>query len=248
MTRLRPLGALLWALASLFLAAGFWAALRAAPELSPFVVRTVRVEGVERAEAAEVVEAARVARGGNLFAVDVQAVRRAVEQLPWIRTARVSRTVPSTLTIAVEEWQPAFLVRLDRLYYLSREGHVIRAPVDRGFDYPVVTGVTWADLEAPGPARTSLLELLASLDRAAPASEVSEVHADPRAGYTVYAGDERVQGIHLGQGALGAKFERLARLRRHLERRGLAARTVNLTYDDKIIARVVDAAGKSEVP
>lgn len=247
MKRFRPVGALLWGLASLFLAAGLWAALRAAPELSPFVVRSVRVEGAERTPATAVVEAARVARGGNLFAVDVQAVRAAVEALPWVRSARVVRTVPSTLTIAVEEWKPAFLVRLDRLYYLTAEGHVVRAPVDQGFDFPVVTGVSWADLEAPGPGRAGLLEVLRGAEKAAPGA-LNEVHADPEIGYTVYAGDQPAQGIYLGRGGLGEKFQRLERLRRHLAKRGQVARTVNLAYEDKIIARVADAAREGEAP
>lgn len=246
--RLRPFAALLWALASLLLAAGMWAGLRAAPELSPFVVRTVRVEGLERTPSGAVVEAARVEPGTSLFGVDVAAVRRAVGALPWVRNARVVRQLPSSLTITVEEWKPAYLVRLDRLYYLTAEGHVIRAAVDQGLDYPVVTGVSWADLESPGPSRANLLALLGSVGRHVPGGEVSEIHADAAEGYTVYAGAGTTQGIYLGLGDLEAKFARLARLRKHLARRGQTARTVNLAYDDKIIARVVSATGEGGDP
>jgi cell division protein FtsQ len=222
-----------------------------APGFSPFVVRAVRVEGLERTAAPTVVEAARVGTGANLFAVDVEAVRRGVEALPWVRRARVVRQLPSSLTITLEEWVPAYLVRLDRLYYLTAEGHVVRAPVDQGLDYPVVTGVTWADLESPGPSRASLLKLLGSVGRNVPGVQVSEIHADPAAGYTVYAGEAgagRAQGIYLGTGDLEEKFARLTRLRKHLARRGQTARTVNLAYDDKIIARVVSAGAEGGDP
>ncbi|MBI5017999.1 MAG: FtsQ-type POTRA domain-containing protein [Deltaproteobacteria bacterium] len=244
MTRLPPLGALLWALVSLLLAAGLWAGLRAAPGLSPFAVREVRVQGTERTPPSTIVEAAHLTPDTTLFAVDVQAVQRRVEALPWVKRARIIRQLPWSLAVTVEEWVPAYLVRLDRLYYLTQEGHVVRAPVDQGLDYPVLTGLTWSDLESPGPARASLLATLACVARNVPVGEVSEIHADPADGYTVYAAGDSAQGIYLGAGALEEKFVRLARLRRQLERRGQTARTVNLAYDDKIIARVVNAAGE----
>jgi len=248
MRRFRVVGGLLWAVASLLLAAGLWAGLRAAPGLSPFVLESLRVEGVKRTPAGRVLEVAGIRPGLGFFQVNVQEVRRAVETLPWVRRARVLRQLPSTLTVAVEEWEPAYLVRLDRLYYLTREGRVIRAPVDQGLDYPVVTGLSWADLEAPGPRQAELLALLACLAKNLPAERVSEVHFDAGEGFTVYAGEEPPQGIFLGEGDLEEKFSRLARVRRHLEKRGQVARTLNLAYEDKIIACLATAGGEEQGP
>lgn len=248
MSPFRLVGGLLWVLASLFLAAGLWAGLRVAPGLSPFVLDSLRVEGAKRTPAGRVLEVAGIRPGLGFFQVDVQEVRRAVETLPWVRRARVVRQLPSTLTVAVEEWAPAYLVRLDRLYYLSSEGHVVRAPVDQGLDYPVVTGLSWADLEAPGPRQASLLALLRCVAKDLPAERVSEIHFDAGEGFTVYAGEDPPQGIFLGEGDLEEKFARLARVRRHLDKRGQVARTVNLAYEDKVIACLASAGGEEQSP
>lgn len=246
MRRLRSLGAFLWALASLSLAAAVCAGVRTAPGYSPFVLESLRVEGAARTQTDKVLEAAGVKAGVRLFAVDVQAVRAAVERLPWVRRARVVRQIPSTLTLVVEEWTPAYLVRLERLYYLTREGHVVRAPVDQGLDYPVVTGLTAADLERPGPTRVSVLELFERVDHYLKPPEVSEIHFDAGTGVSLYTGSEPGQGIFLGVGNFDEKFKRLDRLRRQLARTGQAARAVNLAYDDKVIARLIPAGGEGQ--
>lgn len=248
MRRLRSLGAFVWALASLALAAVVAASVRVAPAYSPFVLESLRVEGAHRTGAGQVLEVAGLKPGLRLFAVDVQKVRRAVEGLPWVRHARVVRQVPSTLTLLVEEWNPAYLVRLDRLYYLTREAHVVRAPVDQGLDYPVVTGLTASDLERPGPARTAVLELFDRVDKYLSPLEVSEIHFDPAAGISLYTGADPGQGVFLGFGKLDEKFARLARLRRQLEKKGQAARSVNLAYEDKVIARLIPAEREAPKP
>jgi cell division protein FtsQ len=202
------------------------------------------VEGAHRTGAGKVLDAAGLKPGVRLFAVDVQQVRRSMEKLPWVRHARVVRQVPSTLTLIVEEWNPAYLVRFDRLYYLTREGHVVRAPVDQGLDFPVVTGLSALSLESPGPTREAVLELFDRVDKYLSPLDVSEIHFDQGVGITVYNGSDPGQGIFLGFGNLDEKFNRLARLRRQLEKKGQTARAVNLSYEDKVIARLIPAGGE----
>ena len=43
---------------------------------------------------------------GNFFSLDLEAVRVALEQLPWVRKVQVRRVWPATLEIAVEEHRP----------------------------------------------------------------------------------------------------------------------------------------------
>ena len=244
MTGVRPLAGFLWALASLALAVGVWAGVRVAPGIAPFRLESVRVEGVHRTRPAAVLEAANLSTGVALFSLDVEEIRQAAERLPWVRRARVVRQVPSALTVTAEEWVPRYLVSLDRLYYLTAEGHVVKAPLDQGLDFPVVTGLTWGDLEGSGPLRDALLELFGELDRNFGDGELSEIHADATTGFTVYSAKSPGQGIYLGFGSVGEKFSRLSRLRRHLERHNQVARAVSLVYDDKIIARLAPAAGE----
>ncbi|WP_343590305.1 cell division protein FtsQ/DivIB [Paracidovorax wautersii] len=44
---------------------------------------------------------------GNFFTVDLQAVREAFEQVPWVRSAMVRREFPNSLVVDLQEHQPA---------------------------------------------------------------------------------------------------------------------------------------------
>lgn len=70
-------------------------------------IKTVRVEGrfdhVEEAQLQQVI-AARIR--GNFFNANVDEVRLAVQELPWVRSASVHRLWPGTLKITVVEQQP----------------------------------------------------------------------------------------------------------------------------------------------
>lgn len=241
MRTLRPILGFVWAVASVVLAVSLYAGYRAAPGLSPFVLETIRVEGVERTPPGDVVEAVGLPTGSSLLGADVDGIRKRLEGLPWVSRARVMRQVPSTLRIVIDEWQPRYLVRLDRLYYLTAEGHVVRAALDQGLDYPVVTGFTWAQLEGGGTLRQALQRLLQVLEARELMDGVSEIHADPDAGMTFYTTDGEGTGIHLGFGDFDSKIETLARLRRSLERRNRFAYAVNLSYPDRIIAKLTPA-------
>jgi cell division septal protein FtsQ len=175
----------------------------------------------------------------------VVAVRAAVADLPWVRDARVVRQLPGTLRIEIKEWQPAFLVRLDQLRYLTAEGHLVMAALDQGLDYPVITGLDRTVLEGGGPGRDALLEWIEEDCRSFLPEEVSELHLDPDVGLTVYTAAAGGAGIHLGWSGYEEKLTRLGRLRDHLRQRGQNAYTVNLSYADRIIARLAPAnAGK----
>lgn len=244
----RPLVSFAWALGSIALTAAIYAGSRAASGLSPFVVDAVSIEGAVRTDPEALLRAAGFAEGRGLFHIDVDTVREAVEALPWIRRARVVRRMPSSLKIEVTEWTPQYLVRLDRLYYATAEGRVVRAALDHGLDYPVITGFTWADLEGDAPLRASLLEVLRVVEHGFAGEEPSEIHWDPGLGFAVYTPTNGGTGIQLGFSNFGERLQRLERLRAHLSRRGQAAYAVNLTPEDKIIARLLRAEGEKTKP
>jgi len=94
--------------AALLLAqAGVLAALLTAPA---FRVHSVDVTGDHLLSRGAVLAAARVPQA-SLFTVDGDAIRTRLASLPWVRSATVSTRLPSTVEIAVTEWQPDLLLR-----------------------------------------------------------------------------------------------------------------------------------------
>jgi cell division septal protein FtsQ len=87
--------------------AGLLATLLAAPV---FRVHTVDLTGDHLLSRATVLAAARVPQS-SLFTIDGEAIRSRIAQLPWVESAVVTTQLPSTVQIAVTEWQPDLLVR-----------------------------------------------------------------------------------------------------------------------------------------
>jgi cell division protein FtsQ len=69
-------------------------------------VRTIVVRGADGVTAAQVQRAAGIAHGTPLVRLDTGSIARRIEQIPAIRSADVSTSFPSTVTITVVERRP----------------------------------------------------------------------------------------------------------------------------------------------
>ena len=63
----------------------------------------VSLQGASARSSADILRAASLARGAPLATLDLDAVRRRVEQVGWVRSARVIRLWPDNVVIAVQE-------------------------------------------------------------------------------------------------------------------------------------------------
>ena len=77
---------------------------------------------------------------GGFFTVDVDAVRAAAEQLPWVYKVSVRRIWPATLRLLIEEQQP--IARWGERGYLNRFGEPFlpEEPVDKLQELPWLAG------------------------------------------------------------------------------------------------------------
>ena len=71
-----------------------------------FHVRTIRVQGNVRLSVAEVGELTGDLRGRNLLTLSLEGVRDSVLESPWIARATVTRSLPGSIQIEVEERLP----------------------------------------------------------------------------------------------------------------------------------------------
>ncbi len=103
---------------------------------------TVRLEGVSPYAQADVLRAAGLSRDMPLAGLDLAALRERVEQVGWIKSARIVRLYPDTVVIAAAErprlavWQMGGRPRL-----IDTDGQVIpEADAGRFTDLPLVVG------------------------------------------------------------------------------------------------------------
>jgi cell division protein FtsQ len=116
-----------------------------------FRLKTVHVQGASPMATRDIVRAAGVYADEPLVGLDLDAVRQRVENVGWVRRARVVRLLPDTLVVAVDErkqlavWQHA-----GRTVVIDDHGQVIpEADPGRFASLPLVVG-EGADAAAPG--------------------------------------------------------------------------------------------------
>ena len=110
-------------------------------------VRHVEVQGASPLAKADIAKAAGVYMDQPLLGLDLAALRRKVEEVGWVKDARVVRLLPDTLVVAVSErrqlavWQHA-----GRQYVIDEHGRVIpEADAARFAALPLVVGAGAAE-------------------------------------------------------------------------------------------------------
>lgn len=197
--------------------------------------RTIEITGSSRVAREEVLTAARLSLGSNVLAVDLERASRLIERLPWVARATVTRQLPDTLRVAIEERVPAALVAVGGLYLASADGTLFkRAEPGDPVDLPVVTGLARESFrERPDGAREQVrdaLALMGDLESAqlGSSSRLQEVHRDDTGDLSVMLGGTY---IWLGRGPYRSKLSRLRVVIGELRRHGLEASEVHLESD-----------------
>ncbi len=92
-----------------------------------FDVEKIRVRGTNHETDDAVLEAAGIREGIAIWSVDVGAVERRVERLPWVRDATVQRHWPDEIIITIAEYEATAFVRRDddTVALLGADGRVL---------------------------------------------------------------------------------------------------------------------------
>lgn len=235
----------------LVLLAGAAAAVASAPLWGPpalarldwFGVTRVEISGTRLLAPHDVLAASRVGRERNVWD-PTEPVEAALRRHPVIAGATVTRKLPGTLRIRVEEKLPIAYVEAEVLSPITAAGEIL--PVDPArarVDLPIIRG-GWAATEAAWKRR--LLAETDRLRRADPAllAQVSEIRRAPG------KADVLLLAHPLGEilVPVGAQPERLAQLRAvlaELDRRlpadsagASGAARIDLRYGDQIVVRL----------
>lgn len=210
------------------LAGAAWAGQQAVRHViaSPrFALREIRFSSTPRSDAParvsedQVLALAAVAPGDRLLSIDTDVVAARVASHPWVASARVRRELPSALAIDVTERSAAAVAVLGGLYLIDESGHPFkRAALDEADGLVLLTGISRQQYAAFRDASAAAYrEALAILDeyRSPDSGEsrpaLSEIHIDPRYGFSLILNDGGAE-IRLGRGDYTDKLERLDRI------------------------------------
>jgi cell division protein FtsQ len=136
-----------------------------------FRVDAVQVEGASPEARTSILRAARIERSSPILDVDLPALRRRIETVGWVKTAKVVRLLPDTVVISVDQRRPVAVWQHNgHARVIDESGHPIaEADPMRYADLPLVVGEgandSAADILRLVRARPQLMSRLEALVR-----------------------------------------------------------------------------------
>jgi cell division protein FtsQ len=212
-----------------------------------FAVTEIVVSGNKLRSEAMLADEAGVAKGANVFSVDLDEGRARLSRDPWIREVTLGRRLPGTILMQVTEREAAAVVALGETYLASREGEIFKRlePGDP-IDLPIITGLT-ADAVADdreGVARSirRALDLAADYEHTSlgQKAQLQEIHLAPDGSTTLVVGKNGL-ALNLGDPPFRKKLEQASRVVSELDRRGAHADAIMLDNDarpERVVVRV----------
>lgn len=213
-----------------------------------FAVNEIITTGGKRRGPEDLATLAGVAKGQNVFSIDLERSRARLAADPWIESAEVGRQLPGTLTIRIVEREAAGLVAMaEGTYLVTRDGAIIKR-VEAGdpLDFHVVTGVSLKALvdDREGATRTirRALDLALDYERSplAQRSPLEEVHVETSGDMTLICGKSGVV-IRMGDAPYKRKIDQAVRIVAELDRRGAKPDTIMLDDEarpDRVVVRM----------
>lgn len=184
----------------------------------------ITVSGLSQLSPRTVMDQAGIARGVNLLAVNLSLTRKRLLAHPWIVQADVSRRLPNRLDITVQEHRPLAVINLGRRFIINANGDIFKEwePSDPT-SLPVISGLEFSDLSAPGEQRSaplkavmSVLHLGAQTDSVLPNRLIRKIHVDREIGLTLQA-FAQAKTIEIGYHHYPLKYSRFKNILFHLK-------------------------------
>lgn len=208
-----------------------------------YFIREVKISTDGTLTREQLLRAGGIVEGRNIFLLNLSNARAAIEKLPQVETAEVTRTLPNRLAVTVTERRPiAWLVTKadedptasENSFLIDARGMVMKTKVrlEEYLSFPVISGISTANL-VPGE-RVNTMEMQAALDlirRTADNTRFQPRHIDLAKGYCLVVTDHNRAKITFGLDRLDVQ---LVRLNRYFARAGEDLReiqTVNLLVE-----------------
>jgi|GEM_PF-1932050 len=154
--------------------------------------------------------------GTNILSLEVDGLAAKISEHPWVRRASVTRELPDTLIVEVEEHQPQAVLLAGEFYLVGEDGIPFK-PLETGERgmLPIVTGVEpQVVFTAPEQAQKVVARALSILEvyNAKQRPRLSEINIDETGAATLYTADLGSQ-LRLGRTGVEAALARYDALR-----------------------------------
>lgn len=207
---------------------------------SPHIkLENVIVTGVTEELKRELVDMSELSMEVSLLTINLDELKKKMEEHPWIRSVYLEKRFPHTLVIRAEKEVPWALVALDKLFYMNRWGKIFKE-VDRNdnLDYPIITGISKSGGKIDEQLRltANILAHFESETGSWSLEEFSELHFNRDGNLSLYSISLPVE-IKLGSGELNSKKGELKKIVKHLQKTGRIdmVKAIDLNYGNGAI-------------
>jgi len=141
-----------------------------------FMCRKFEFEGNMLIEDTELYSLVKSELSKNIFTIDTKKIIASIEEIPFAETVSVSRKLPSTVKIMVEEIEPIAFIAGKEIFTLDIKGRIFPKlkPV-RVHDLLIVTGISEKQLETKKAEIINVVSLLKK-DEISLYNDISEIH------------------------------------------------------------------------
>jgi len=248
---LRPLAT--YGLVAAGLAFGCYRVSIVAAQAHVLQVDRIVVRGNERLSNGEVLAVLNGLRGESLVWTDLDRWRRRLLASPWVRTAALRRSLPSTVEVVISERRPVGIGRINGDMYLVDDRGVIidqYGPQYTDLDLPIIDGLSAAPNDSPtitDEVRAELAARLIAAVKAKPAvaRRLSQIDvSDAHNATVILSGDPAI--IQLGDDQFLPRLESYIQLASALRERVPDIDYVDLRFDDRIYVRPASKPAKKK--
>jgi len=102
-----------------------WGGYRLLDRVPTFWVSKITIAGTQRCDQKRIKELTDPAYGQCIFKVNLSDLYQKIRSIGWIKSISISRVMPSTLEIQIQERVPVGIVKADQLYLVDSEGVLI---------------------------------------------------------------------------------------------------------------------------
>ncbi len=201
-----------------------------------FEVQKFSVSGLKHVEESEVLAKAGFDVGTNVFRVNLDGIRRRVEELDWVRYAIVQRVLPDQIIIKIVEREPIGLTRIKgEIYQFDVDAKILDPDPSSDSSFPILDGLRAGDhtgnLHKVNIYRTVLEEL--------GETSLSEIHINESGEVTVVSASDPLL-INLGTSDFRDRWIKYLQLKSQIQQRYPQAVRVDLRFKNQVIVKMKD--------
>ena len=107
-----------------------------------FNIKNIIINGNSKISTNEIISLSQIELEENMFKVNSTKVIKQIKENAYISTVKITRNIPSTITITIEERIPAYLIECNGNYaYVDKQGYILEISQEK-LELPILQGET----------------------------------------------------------------------------------------------------------